>query len=65
MDITRNFEDIGDNFRHIRDKILNLIRFWERFKLSMPRRISIAKTFLVFPTKLLRGCFQATSNSTG
>jgi hypothetical protein len=58
MDITRNFEDIGDNFRHIKDKILNLIRFWDRFKLSLPGRISIAKTFLVSQLNYLGGVFK-------
>jgi hypothetical protein len=54
-DITRNYDDLQGNFRTIKEKILNLIRFWERFKLSLPGRISIAKTFMVSQLNYL-GC---------
>jgi hypothetical protein len=47
MDITPNFTDISKNFTKIKEKILLQVRFWERFKLSLPGRLSIAKTFLV------------------
>jgi Reverse transcriptase (RNA-dependent DNA polymerase) len=55
MEITANFEDIGRNFLKIRDKILNLIAFWERFRLSLSGRIAISKTFLVSQLNYL-GC---------
>jgi hypothetical protein len=58
MDITRNFEDVGNNFVSIKEKILKLIRFWERFRLSLPGRISIAKTFLVSQLNYLGGVFR-------
>jgi hypothetical protein len=55
MDLTNNYADISGNFVQIRDKILRLVRFWERFKLSLPGRIAIAKTFLVSQLNYL-GC---------
>jgi hypothetical protein len=55
MDITRNFSDIGANFIRIKDKILDLIRYWERFKLSLAGILAIAKTFLVSQLNYL-GC---------
>jgi hypothetical protein len=58
MDITHNFEDVGNNFLSIKEKILKLIRFWERFRLSLPGRISIAKTFLVSQLNYLGGVFR-------
>jgi hypothetical protein len=57
MEITNNFNDIRNNFVVIREKILKLVRFWERFKLSLPGRISIAKTFLVSQLNYLSGVF--------
>jgi hypothetical protein len=58
MDITRDFEDVGKNFVTIKEKILKLIRFWDRFRLSLPGRISIAKTFLVSQLNYLGGVFR-------
>jgi hypothetical protein len=55
MDITPNFTDISKNFTKIKKKILLQVRFWERFKLSLPGRLSIAKTFLVSQLNYL-GC---------
>ncbi len=40
----------------IEDKIRNQIRFWGRFDLSLPGRVSIAKTFLYSQINYL-GCF--------
>ena len=34
-------------FIRIKQKIINLISFWERFRLSLAGRIAIAKTFLI------------------
>jgi hypothetical protein len=54
-DITANFEDLQENFIRIKEKILNLANYWSRFKLSLPGRIAIAKTFLISQLNYL-GC---------
>jgi exonuclease III len=44
----QNYGDIiATNFEEITTKITNLIRFWERFFLSLPGRITIYKTLLI------------------
>jgi hypothetical protein len=44
----QNYGDItAANFEGVRIKIDNLIRFWERFFLSLPGRITIYKTLLI------------------
>jgi hypothetical protein len=60
-EITPNLEDLSNNFLKIKEKISKLIRFWERFKLSLPGRISIAKTFLVSQLNYLGCVFQVPS----
>ena len=46
FDIDNNLEDLTQNFDKAIVKIRNIISFWERFRLSVPGRINIAKTFL-------------------
>jgi hypothetical protein len=46
-DITNDWRDLEKNFSNVIEKIENLIRFWERFKLTLPGRIAIIKTLLV------------------
>jgi hypothetical protein len=58
MDITPDFVDIGKNFLVVKEKILKQVRFWERFKLTLPGRISIAKTFLVSQLNYLGSVFR-------
>jgi len=38
---------IAKNYEKVREKIFNIIRFWERFNLSMPGKITIYKTLLL------------------
>jgi hypothetical protein len=45
--IDKNLETIQDNFVDTRKKIIKNIYFWDRFELSLPGRICIAKTFLI------------------
>jgi hypothetical protein len=46
--ILQNSANMADaNFVKIRQKILSIIRFWERFNLSLPGKISIYKTLLI------------------
>jgi hypothetical protein len=54
-EITPHTVNLADNFEKIYDKILKLISFWSQFRLSLPGRITIAKTFLVSQINYL-GC---------
>jgi hypothetical protein len=63
LDITNDIGSIGDAFLKIRDKIVNIILFWERFKLSLTGRISIVKT-LVIPQLNYLGCIVTPDNDT-
>jgi hypothetical protein len=53
--ITKHFSELDKNFIKIKEKIIAKINFWDRFKLSLAGRISIAKTFLV-PVINYLGC---------
>jgi exonuclease III len=53
--IFRNLEQLHENWTKVREKIINLISFWERFRLSLPGRIAIAKTYLISQINYL-GC---------
>jgi hypothetical protein len=56
MEIDSSLANLNQNFKNIIAKITNLISFWERYRLSLPGRVSIAKTFLVSQLNYL-GCF--------
>jgi hypothetical protein len=45
--ISNDLEELCANFDPIITKITSLISYWSRFRLSLPGRISIAKTFLI------------------
>jgi hypothetical protein len=47
VEITSDPDSLSSNFNKIIGKIENLINFWSRFRLSLPGRIAISKTFLV------------------
>jgi hypothetical protein len=47
---------VEESFNKIKTKVINLIRYWERFKLTLPGRITIAKTFLISQLNYI-GCF--------
>jgi hypothetical protein len=55
MDISKNLDNVDDIFIAVGEKILNLILFWSRFRLSLPGRISILKTLLI-PQLNYLGC---------
>jgi hypothetical protein len=61
MNITRDLNNVDDIFIDIGEKILGLILFWSRFRLSLPGRISILKTLLV-PELNYLGCILSPSN---
>jgi hypothetical protein len=47
VEIKRTLDNHEEIFVGIRDKIIRLASYWERFRLSLPGRITIAKTFLL------------------
>jgi hypothetical protein len=57
MSVSNNLEqDIADAAGHIRQKLTHKIAIWERFALSLPGRLQIAKTMLYSQLNYL-GCF--------
>ncbi len=60
MDISNNLDNVDDIFISIGEKILNLILFWSRFRLSLPGRIAILKTLLI-PQLNYLGCILSPS----
>jgi hypothetical protein len=47
FNITRNYRDLDDNLENCSTKIKKIVKFWDRFRLSLPGRISVAKTLLL------------------
>jgi hypothetical protein len=47
LEISNDLNLLTENFVVIRDKIVSLVLFWERFKLTLPGRIAIIKTLLL------------------
>jgi hypothetical protein len=47
IELTSTLDNHGDIYSKIRDKIIRLASYWEQFRLSLPGRITIAKTFLL------------------
>ena len=45
--IRNNSNQIASNYEGIRTKVSNIIRFWERFNLTVPGKITIYKTLLL------------------
>jgi hypothetical protein len=56
LKIKKNCRYYLDSINDIEDRIRNQIRFWGRFDLSLPGRVSVAKTFLYSQINYL-GCF--------
>jgi hypothetical protein len=55
MRIDSGLQKLQENFQKIIDKIVSLVSFWERYRLSLPGRVAIAKTYLVSQLNYL-GC---------
>jgi hypothetical protein len=55
--ITNDIEQLVANFDPIITKITSLISYWSRFRLSLPGRITIAKTFLISQINYLGSIF--------
>jgi hypothetical protein len=47
MEVTNSLDNMDDIFIDIGEKIINLILFWSRFRLTLPGRIAIVKTLLI------------------
>jgi exonuclease III len=45
--VTKNHADMAKNFDPAIDKIRNTANFWNRFRLSLPGRINVAKTLML------------------
>jgi hypothetical protein len=56
MEICNELDNVDGIFIDLGEKILNLILFWSRFRLSLPGRIAILKTLLI-PQLNYLGCF--------
>jgi hypothetical protein len=56
-DITTDYSEINGNFVRIKNKIVNLINFWSTFRLTLPGRVTIAKTFLISQLNYLGSVF--------
>ena len=54
--ITNTLDNIVEIFTNLKNKIINLISFWDRFRLSLPGRITILKTCLISQLCYI-GCF--------
>ncbi len=62
VEINSKLDNIDDLFLTIGEKILNLILFWSRFRLSLCGRIAIVKTLLIPQINYL-GCFLTPSRA--
>ena len=51
-----------DNFQTVIEKMLKITRFWSRLNLSLPGRITVAKTFLISQINHI-GCILTPSQS--
>jgi hypothetical protein len=59
-EITADPEELPSNFTGVITKITSLISYWSRFKLSLPGRIAISKTFLISQINYLGSIFKPT-----
>ena len=62
LELNKNLDNVPAIYESITEKIRSLIRFWERFKLTLPGRICIMKTFLISQINYI-GCFFPASDN--
>ncbi len=55
MEVKKELNNENDIFLKIQEKILNIVRFWDLFRLSLPGRISVVKTLILLQLNYL-GC---------
>jgi hypothetical protein len=53
LELSNDLNLLPRTFDSIKEKILSLILFWERFKLTLPGRVSIIKTILLLQLNYL------------
>ncbi len=46
FELTSDLIDLEKNFNRAAQKMISIVNFWSRFRLSIPGRINVAKTFL-------------------
>jgi hypothetical protein len=63
MDITADFTNTDEIFQNIHTKIVNLVSFCDRFRLTLPGRISVLKNLLIPQINYL-GCILSPSRGT-
>jgi hypothetical protein len=56
LKITKNLDSFDETFSELHEKIRDLISFWDRFRLSLPGRISVIKNLLI-PQLNYLACF--------
>ena len=56
VNISRKLDNIREIFIALKNKIINIVSFWERFRLSLPGRLTILKTCLISQLCYI-GCF--------
>jgi hypothetical protein len=54
--IEANLNSLAENFESVIQKIAKIKRFWERFDLSLPGRLNIAKSLMLSQLSYI-GCF--------
>ena len=62
LELNKNLDNVPAIYESITEKIRSLIRFWERFKLTLPGRICIMKTCLISQINYI-GCFLLASDN--
>jgi hypothetical protein len=60
FDITKNFIDLSENFDKVIEKITSLANFWNRYRLSLPGRIKVAKTLMLSQISYIGSLIQPT-----
>jgi hypothetical protein len=60
FNISKNSEELSENFVPVINKIKNVARFWERFKLSIAGRINVAKTLMLSQISYIGSIIQPT-----
>ncbi len=62
LKINRNCTNFLSSKNDVKEKVQKQVRFWERFDLSLPGRINVAKTFMYSQINYL-GCFLPMDNN--
>jgi hypothetical protein len=56
--INKNLTSMDENFERTKQKIISKVSFWERFNLSLPGRVAIAKTVMIPLVNYLGSVFE-------